>query len=325
VIQRFLVLSALLFAAAACPYNGRDAGGPDAPPGTADAPLGTPDGTPVPDAPPGTPDAANPVDTDGDGVADTTDNCPTIANATQANEDGDDRGNACDRCPHRAGSVPGGDADADGDGIGDQCDPRSGADRLVLFLGFDAAADFADFEVREGAGSWTVSGGALHLSTTTSGQPQQVVWTGEQIMGTVDIDTNVTVDDVPAPGNPGTRLAAVVGAYWEQTTPVDAYACGLRATSSAGALQVAAWHYVNPPTADLVQTAAFTGNMGVGATGRVHLLATDNSTDSVLDCTANTTPVSLPVPGYVPAGMPGFRTLGTSVTFDYLFVVEVGP
>jgi len=52
--------------------------------------------TELPDAPPGQPDAANPadaapdampVDTDGDGIADATDNCPLVANPGQ--EDGD--------------------------------------------------------------------------------------------------------------------------------------------------------------------------------------------------------------------------------------------
>jgi hypothetical protein len=37
-----------------------------------------------------------PTDTDKDGVADTTDNCPAVANANQANYDGDSQGDACD-------------------------------------------------------------------------------------------------------------------------------------------------------------------------------------------------------------------------------------
>lgn len=36
------------------------------------------------------------VDTDGDGVPDRYDNCPTVANSDQANEDGDGQGDACD-------------------------------------------------------------------------------------------------------------------------------------------------------------------------------------------------------------------------------------
>jgi hypothetical protein len=51
------------------------------------------------------------MDTDGDGIANTCDNCPTTANANQLNWDGDSAGDACD-------------PDVDGDGVanaGDQC------------------------------------------------------------------------------------------------------------------------------------------------------------------------------------------------------------
>jgi hypothetical protein len=80
------------------------------------------------------------LDTDGDGVLDVSDNCPTIANLDQSDQDGDGLGNACDPCPLDAGN----DGDADGvcgnldncpgsansdqidrdaDGDGDACDP----------------------------------------------------------------------------------------------------------------------------------------------------------------------------------------------------------
>jgi hypothetical protein len=309
---------------AACQYAGRDLGA-DADPDRPDG-ANEPDAPPVPDAGPNDPDAMIVVDSDGDGVPDGSDNCPGDSNAAQYNEDGDDRGDACDACPHRSGAVPGGDADGDGDGIGDQCDPRAGTDRLVVFLDFNDAGDFSAFSVREGTAAWTVGGGALHLTATTSGQPQQVVWTGESIEGTVAIDTDVVIDGIPEPANPGTRLAAVVGAYWETTAPVDAFACGLRSTSGNGAATVAAWHYVNPPTVNVVEVATFTGNLSVGASGRLHLLASDNAAAaSTLDCAADSATVSATVSGYEPAGMPGFRTLGASASFEYLFVVDVGP
>lgn len=38
------------------------------------------------------------VDTDGDGLADDVDNCPTVGNADQLNQDGDLLGDACDEC-----------------------------------------------------------------------------------------------------------------------------------------------------------------------------------------------------------------------------------
>ncbi|MCW5206357.1 thrombospondin type 3 repeat-containing protein, partial [Desulfobulbus sp. F5] len=36
------------------------------------------------------------TDTDGDGIADATDNCPLVANPDQADTDGDGKGDACD-------------------------------------------------------------------------------------------------------------------------------------------------------------------------------------------------------------------------------------
>ncbi len=74
-----------------------------------------------------------PDDVDGDGIEDTVDNCPTVANPGQENTDGaPDGGDACDddddndnwqddydNCPLDANPDQ---ADADGDGIGDACD-----------------------------------------------------------------------------------------------------------------------------------------------------------------------------------------------------------
>ncbi len=59
------------------------------------------------------------TDTDGDGIADGSDNCPTVANASQANADGDNLGDACDNCVSVANNSQ---ANADGDSRGDVCD-----------------------------------------------------------------------------------------------------------------------------------------------------------------------------------------------------------
>ncbi len=78
-------------------------------------------------------------DSDGDGVADAEDNCPSLANADQADADGDGAGDACDDCPNDADDDADGDGvcgdvdncpadanagqgDSDGDGVGDACD-----------------------------------------------------------------------------------------------------------------------------------------------------------------------------------------------------------
>lgn len=58
-------------------------------------------------------------DTDGDGVADGPDNCPHVANTSQADGDGDGSGDACDDCPNLANPDQ---RDRDRDGLGDACD-----------------------------------------------------------------------------------------------------------------------------------------------------------------------------------------------------------
>ncbi|HOW17593.1 MAG TPA: thrombospondin type 3 repeat-containing protein, partial [Phycisphaerae bacterium] len=60
-----------------------------------------------------------PADADGDGVPDSSDNCPAVANADQADCDGDGIGDACDNCPTTANPDQ---LDVDADGIGDACD-----------------------------------------------------------------------------------------------------------------------------------------------------------------------------------------------------------
>ncbi len=67
-----------------------------------------------------------PVDSDSDGVIDTADNCPTVANADQADSDSDAVGDACDNCPTVANP---GQEDSDGDGIGNACDVLPSASR----------------------------------------------------------------------------------------------------------------------------------------------------------------------------------------------------
>lgn len=58
-------------------------------------------------------------DPDSDGVASPCDNCPALANPTQADGDADGKGDGCDNCPLQPNADQ---ADGDGDGVGDACD-----------------------------------------------------------------------------------------------------------------------------------------------------------------------------------------------------------
>jgi hypothetical protein len=59
------------------------------------------------------------TDTDGDGVADSLDNCPFVPNIDQTDTDGDHVGDACDNCRTVANPSQ---SDVDTDGVGDDCD-----------------------------------------------------------------------------------------------------------------------------------------------------------------------------------------------------------
>jgi hypothetical protein len=104
-------------------------------------------------------------DQDGDGVVDTSDNCPTIANTDQADEDGDLRGDVCDNCPHLANATQ---TDGDGDGVGDICDPHpsTAGDHIVLFLGFNSASDIAGWQ-QAGSANFVVMNGQLVETVNT--------------------------------------------------------------------------------------------------------------------------------------------------------------
>lgn len=60
-----------------------------------------------------------PTDTDGDGVPDSSDNCPATANADQKDTDGDGVGDVCDNCPTTANPDQ---RDDNGNGIGNACE-----------------------------------------------------------------------------------------------------------------------------------------------------------------------------------------------------------
>lgn len=65
----------------------------------ASVPTPAPTALPNPAPKPNPPEPPAPTDSDADGIPDTSDNCPTVANPNQADSDADGRGDACDPCP----------------------------------------------------------------------------------------------------------------------------------------------------------------------------------------------------------------------------------
>ena len=103
-------------------------------------------------------------DGDHDGIVDSADNCPAVANPDQHDEDGDGVGDVCDPCPQIANAT----TDSDGDGVADACDPHPqvAGDHLVAFDAFATAGALPPgWTAKAGAATnWTVSGDALHVS-----------------------------------------------------------------------------------------------------------------------------------------------------------------
>ncbi|MEZ4403909.1 MAG: thrombospondin type 3 repeat-containing protein [Kofleriaceae bacterium] len=171
-----------------------------------------------------------PDDGDGDGVRDTVDNCPEVANPAQHDEDGDATGDACDPCPQLAGgSASGPDADADGDGVGDGCDPRPNlaGDTLVMFEAFATPGPLpASLTVLVGTASrWAVDDDALHYRSFD--QLDMVV----ARPGGAGRLTTDTVFDVVAAGGTSASTAAVMANLTELATPPNAlqyFLCGYR-------------------------------------------------------------------------------------------------
>jgi len=77
-----------------------------------------------------------PADSDGDGIPDSTDKCPTVASANNTDTDGDGVGDICDKCPSLFTLTQG---DRDADGVGDACDPCP--DGRISQIGVDGVAE----------------------------------------------------------------------------------------------------------------------------------------------------------------------------------------
>jgi hypothetical protein len=143
-------------------------------------------------------------DTDGDGVPDVADNCPTIANADQHDHDGDGRGDACDVCPH----LPDTGGDTDGDGVGDACDPHptDAGDRILFFDGFYGPGAWTP--VIGVAGDWTYDGSTAHQASAAG--VFQLERADMPVPGDVFVETRVRINAI-SPTAPRHSVGIVLG------------------------------------------------------------------------------------------------------------------
>jgi hypothetical protein len=142
---------------------------------------------------------ASDLDSDGDGVPDRLDNCPSIANADQADEDADGLGDVCDPCP-----VSTNNTDTDHDGVGDDCDPHPtiAMDHLVLFEGFNHGIPATWTQL----GTWTSGSG--DVTGTGAGGAISALTASLALTGHETITTQLSITVIGAPTN--LRSVAVV-------------------------------------------------------------------------------------------------------------------
>ncbi len=108
-------------------------------------------------------------DVDGDGVCDSTDNCPLTANAQQTDQDGDGLGDACDNCPSIANRNQ---LDTDADGVGDACQCAAAIE--VQHLSASSDKQVLSWDVVPAATSYDVLRGAISaLPVGPSGDDEQ--------------------------------------------------------------------------------------------------------------------------------------------------------
>jgi hypothetical protein len=254
-------------------------------------------------------------DTDNDGVADLTDNCPMVGNVEQHDHDDDARGDACDVCPHlvEAGK------DSDMDGVGDACDPRptEPGERLAFFEGFYGSPSWKPVV---GANNWMANAGTLRLQSTDGSY--QLVRDDTPNLTAVFVDARVRINAI-ANNNSMRRSTGIVLSYRD---PNHYVFCGLAAAQSQGtevnAGQVTtdwfgnAQYNYNPGTfpgqmaGDWLTLQARTSKTFLGATK--------------IDCATHRSGVTGEASfegGAEIDGDVGIRTNSADASFDYVFVV----
>ncbi len=249
-------------------------------------------------------------DTDGDGVADGSDNCPTVANADQHDKDGDGRGDACDLCPHIAETT---DTDTDGDGVGDACDPRPklAGDVRKAFIGF---YDPNDTQGWLGNTVWTVANGTLTGGSTTGALAYtypNVTYQHAFVQTSVHINQLGMANGSQSPGALVYNGDAGGTAHY--------YAC--EAALGNGGSKSVNGTAVYPGNSNVAQQP-WTGTLAVGT----DLMYTDMLAASTHTCTVSQGARSVPVTQTAGAtnGVVAPAATYANVSYDYLWIVEVG-
>jgi hypothetical protein len=295
--MRFAVLALL----AGCGFHAHEAA-VDASTGGDDASIDAAVIDADPDAPP--------VDTDADGVPDSLDNCPAMPNADQRDHDADGRGDVCDLCPHIAEAA---DVDDDLDGVGNACDPRPAmaGDMRLLWVGFYDANDIAGWPT---SGTWSVAdghltGGATNVALSYIFPPMTYAHAYAETLARYD-----------TLGTPSGQSAPSAMLYTGDAGGTQYYLCEVATTAAGNAAYAIDTYPINQSHVDQ-QTWSGTVTTGTeimlhdGVFGPMHMCRATQGTASaqVMQPSGATTGAVVLGSGYA------------NVSFDYLFVVGIGP
>ena len=190
---------------------------------------------------------AKPPDTDGDGVIDEVDNCPTNASDDASDIDGDSIGDICDNCP----LVPNTDQEVTGDDdlVGDYCDPHPAADGDCLLV-VDRFADPTAFTA-----SWRIV--SPETTPRVAVEPGKVTITPTPGTGGIAVVTGDERLDVVVRGRLPSLTAridpiATVAAVTNLSAVTSGYRCELRLEDTTrGYLAVAAAPPITSPRRSL--------------------------------------------------------------------------
>ncbi len=252
------------------------------------------------DVPPGV------SDVDGDGIPDTLDNCPMMPNADQRDHDSDGRGDVCDLCPHIPETT---DTDTDGDGVGDACDPRPmmAGDHRALWVGFYDAADISGW-TQGGGSTWAVTGGML----TGGDVNTSLAYIYPPAFQRAFAQTLVRVNTLASPTGSVTPGAVL---FTGDIGAGQFYECEVASTNNSGLVLYTRDQLAFDPK---TWSGTFTTNSQIMLTDSV--IAGQHTCTASQGATLLTTTQS--------AGLTMGATLPAAayanLSFDYLFVVEVG-
>jgi hypothetical protein len=227
-------------------------------------------------------------DEDGDGVVDSCDNCPSVANANQA-----------DTGEQNAGGMA--------DGVGDACDPRpaAGGDSILLFDPFTSGQISSDWQVN--GGTWQA--GTETIAETATGNAQELDRVSFANISDYLVETQVTLDALPTSDSRATLVSRMT------TSSHNGWGCAVMqnvlifsqiANGEAGES--------SPPSVSIPAPT-------VGSRYRIQT----GGYGTNLYCRLPDSGYEVPrTSSTYPSGVPGLRSYAAATTFEYLLVYRLG-